>query len=789
MLQLMRRYLTRFSSCATKRPRLRPRFHNHARHLRLEPLEERLTFSAHSWTGAVSNLWSNAANWTGGSPAGDPNAVLQFPAGAANLANQNDLTGVKISELFFHGSGYTITGNAVTVIGAGGIFTSNNTTNTFSPNITLSSNSANFGASTTSSLILGGIMSGTSQITKGGLGTIILTRANTFTGSVLVSQGTINIRNAKALGAANSTLVQDGATLEVQGGITVAGESLHLGTVDNNGSGTAATLRNVSGTNTWTGPVNLNSNATINVAGTLLVSGVVKGADGPEFEGGDRLTKTGFGTLELSGTNTYTAFTEVIGGTLRIRNKSALGSTVAGTRVLTNSTLVLQEALIGGGETVPVLVGNESLDLNGTGFGNVGALRNLAGGNAWGGLVTLATTSKVHVDNGSLVLGGRVAGSGGLTKSGPAALFYNGPEINTYSGATQVTAGSLIVDKILNATAITVTNQAVLGGKGTTKTVTLQSGTLSPGDAGLSTAILRTEGNASLDATSNFDVTINGATAGTNFDQVLVTGRANLGGANLRVSGNGGAVNGTFTIFQATGGVAGTFNGLPNNSEFLLANGVRMRINYTSTQVTLTHLDTAPAFQNRQISTPIHEGEVATITGRISEPDTQDTFFLEVAWGDGSPTQFYRFDPGTPRDIAITHLYTDDQPSGTSKDIYSVDLFWHDQHGLGNRGTLDVSVLNLAPDVFVGGNETIYEDKQFRRTGYFVDPGHDRCVVLVDYGNGAGPQALKVGKENKFELRQHYKTPGKYRVTVIVQDDDGGITKVGFNITVLKKKK
>src|SRR6185503_6915647 len=104
---------------------------------------------------------------------------------------------------------------------------------------------------------------------------------------------------------------------------------------------------------------------------------------------------------------------------------------------------------------------------------------------------------------------------------------------------------------------------------------------------------------------------------GTNFDQLLVTQGANLGGANLRVNGNGGAVNGTFTILQAAA-VTGTFNGLPDNSEFLLANGVRMRINYTANQVTLTHLDTAPAFQNRQITSPIHEGEVARITGHIT---------------------------------------------------------------------------------------------------------------------------------------------------------------------------
>jgi hypothetical protein len=108
---------------------------------------------------------------------------------------------------------------------------------------------------------------------------------------------------------------------------------------------------------------------------------------------------------------------------------------------------------------------------------------------------------------------------------------------------------------------------------------------------------------------------------------------------------------------------------------------------------------------------------------------------------------------------------------------------------LGNRGSLEATVLNVAPDVFIGGDETILEDKPFRRSGYFVDPGRDQCTVTVDYGDGEGPQAVKVRNRNTFDLNHHYRTPGKYRVTVIVEDDDGGLTKKTFELTVLKKKK
>src|SRR5260370_29216581 len=52
---------------------------------RLEALELRLSPATHTWTGAVNNLWSVPGNWTGGSPAGDANADLVFPAGTSHF--------------------------------------------------------------------------------------------------------------------------------------------------------------------------------------------------------------------------------------------------------------------------------------------------------------------------------------------------------------------------------------------------------------------------------------------------------------------------------------------------------------------------------------------------------------------------------------------------------------------------------------------------------------------------------------------------------------------------------
>ena len=89
---------------------------------------------------------------------------------------------------------------------------------------------------------------GAGSVTKSGAGTLIVTAANTYTGTTTITSGVLNIQNATALGTtAGGTIVAAGAALQLQGGITVGAEALTL-----NGDGTAAgtgALRNISGTN------------------------------------------------------------------------------------------------------------------------------------------------------------------------------------------------------------------------------------------------------------------------------------------------------------------------------------------------------------------------------------------------------------------------------------------------------------------------------------------------------------------------------------------------------------
>ncbi|MDZ7619023.1 MAG: autotransporter-associated beta strand repeat-containing protein, partial [Patescibacteria group bacterium] len=109
-------------------------------------------------------------------------------------------------------------------------------------------------------------------IVKDGVGTLVLSGSNTYTGTTTVSAGVLSAQHNSALGSTGGgTVVSNGAALELQGGVSIAGESL---TITGTGVGSGGVLRSVSGTNAWTGAIALSGNSSIGVAAdTLTLSG------------------------------------------------------------------------------------------------------------------------------------------------------------------------------------------------------------------------------------------------------------------------------------------------------------------------------------------------------------------------------------------------------------------------------------------------------------------------------------------------------------------------------------
>ena len=353
----------------------------------------------------------------------------------------------------------TMTGGAVTTA-AGTLTLGGNVTTNASANSATISGNLDFGSATRTFTIADGTAaddmsisavissaSGAYGITKAGSGTMVLSAANTYTGTVTVNAGVLNIQHAAALGATDgATSVTSGAALQLQGFITVGAEALTL-----NGSGISSNgaLRNVSGNNTWQGNVTLGAVAptlTCDSGTNLTISGIISGST--------TLTKNGTGTLILSGANNYTGATTVSAGALNIRHSSALGTIDGATTVSSGAALQLQGN---------ITVGAETLSLAGTGVSSTGALRNISGNNVWQGAVALSTTPSIASDAGSLTISGIISGSTTLTKNGTGTLILSGA--NSYTGATTVSAGVL---NIQNATATGTTAGGVTVSSGAT---------------------------------------------------------------------------------------------------------------------------------------------------------------------------------------------------------------------------------------------------------------------------------------------------------------------------------
>ena len=261
----------------------------------------------------------------------------------------------------------------------------------------------------------------------------------------------------------------------------------------------------------------------------------------------------------------------------------------------------------------------------------------------------------VSVDNplASLVLGGVISGSAGLTKNGPGTL--NLTAANTYTGTTAITAGLLQVDGAQGGSPVTVASGTTLGGKGTVGEITSTGGTVSPGDSAAGVLIDTGSFNLEHDASSNnssYSVVIDGSTPGTgmnHYSQTQVAGSINLTGATLNVTLGPDftpSVPTSFTIIDNTGTlpVAGTFHGQAQGST-IDVDGNTFQINYdggsAGNSVVLTEIN--PTATSLAAPTTAVFGQsvtlTATVTGQVGDlPLTGTVEFFNGTTSLGSET-------------------------------------------------------------------------------------------------------------------------------------------------------
>lgn len=388
---------------------------------------------------------------------------------------------------------------------------------------------------------------GSFKLSKTGGGTLVLSGSNTFSGGLNSGAGILALGNNNAAGAGPITLY--GGAIRSNGIPRTIGNAIYL-----SGDVGITGMLDI----TFTGQVTLTGTRSLDVTNTALstFSGPI-GESGGSF----KLGKTGPGTLVLSGANTFSGGFTMNAGTLAIGNNSALGS---GLVTLWGSSTLRAE---GGARTVA-----NSMEIPGTiTFGGTNPL-TLSGAM----VLTNGTRTFTFINTALTTFSGPVSGAG-FIKYGPRALRLTGN--NTYP-TTAIYEGAVQIDGSQPGNEVIVNPGGTLMGVGTVGVVTVHDGgLLNPGD---SPGILHT-GGIQFVASPYFVVEIQGAVAGSGYDQLQVTGSVNLGASsNLDVIlAFTPSVGTSLTIIDNDGvdAVSGTFAGLAEGAT-LVVNGLTFQITY-----------------------------------------------------------------------------------------------------------------------------------------------------------------------------------------------------------------
>lgn len=473
-------------------------------------------------------------------------ALTKNGAGTLTLGGANTFTGtITINAGTLRSTNATGLSTAPVTL-AGGTLQISNVDQTYNQTFTVSSAST-IRVDDSRSFTLGdgaNDLTGAGNLTKTGGGTLILPQASNWTGVLTISEGVVNVRNNTALGTSTTgNTIASGAALEIQNNISMTEGSFLINGTGVSGNGA---IRNISGTNTLTATLDLNSNARVQSdSGSLTLAGNIDLAGGENLQiggagnttlsgqifGSGSLTKDGTGTATISGSsgNTYSGTTTVNAGTLVLSKSSgnaSQGSWIIGDGTGTDTLRLGASQQIQDSSSIDVTINSSGVfDLNG--FNETLSQITLVGGSVTTGTGTLTIGN----------LGGygiaSNASATGATISGNLALAPFSTTINVADGSA---ANDLTISAAISGNRIVKEGAGVLVLSGTN--------TFTDSDAtGFNPALTINAGTVSVSAVANLgnsanDIWLNGGT-------LRVTGNINSA-ANQRYYVNSGG--GTFEV-------------------------------------------------------------------------------------------------------------------------------------------------------------------------------------------------------------------------------------------------
>lgn len=386
-------------------------------------------------------------------------------------------------------------------------------------------------------LTLEGAITGEGGLTVAGPGTLILTAENPYLGGTTIRGAALSVGSDASLGVAGGGLAFNAGTLIATQGFT-SSRNVSLGP-----SG---------------GAFNIVTGETLTLSGTISGSGL--------------LSKGGSGVLVLTGANSYAGGLFIAEGAVVGNSGSIVGNALNnGTLTFAQAATGLYSGSIGGSGTVTktgagTLIVTGLLAPEGGTTISEGTLQVGNGGlDGWVSGAIRNDAALVYDLSGSYTFPELLTGAGGVTLMGGGTALFAG---SSYGGTVTLSGANMrLAEGASTSASVIVGANSVLSGTGTIGALTVGGGgTVSPG---YSPGTLFVVGDVGFLGGSTYRAEVQ---ADGSHDLIAATGAVSIApGSTVAVVGSRGTYANawTFNIITAGGGITGTFASATTNFAFL----------------------------------------------------------------------------------------------------------------------------------------------------------------------------------------------------------------------------